>query len=342
MPPISTNGKRTTRWPPHLPPRRRMIYARKTFVQKPRRDAAEMYLSVHPSIISFFSLHFTLFFPGPWSATPWAAYQGDVKCVREMAFESARLGFSSTPGWGRPGGYPGGSSPCEEMLTADAWLRWQCRWVRPGCPPKCDTPHSWGDAGKIGKRGFGGRRSGIAFWLVTRDWAQSAWASLYVWRIHGVKVFGPSELFIILPGWRGQEEGKKGGAEKCIQTPPVTTAKTESPALHVRCGKTTLIIEEKRWWRWRRQRRLSSPDDVEPCCITWRNVPKTMLLPTQAGRDETLLWQWAKIPSDFLSTDVFAAEYYEQQRSISMFWHKGGHLINSWRTWAHKWGINNA
>lgn len=191
-----------------------MKYARKTFVQKLRQDIAEMYLSVHPLIISFFSFHFTPFPAGPRSATPWAAYQSNMEGVRES-------GFSVSLTWiGLHTGKGCGTSlverlswvclsPCEKMLATDAWLRWQCRWVRPGCPSKCDTPRSWGHEGTIGNGGDGGRGFGIAFWLVTRHWAQCAWASLYVWRIHEVKVFGLSELFIILPGSRGQKKKKK-------------------------------------------------------------------------------------------------------------------------------------
>lgn len=41
---------------------RRIKYAiKKTFVQKPCRDIAEIYLSIRSSIISFFSLNFKLF-----------------------------------------------------------------------------------------------------------------------------------------------------------------------------------------------------------------------------------------------------------------------------------------
>lgn len=63
----------------------------------------------------------------------------------------------------------------------------------------------------------------------------------------GLKCLDRVNYSLFCPAEGGRREKKKM-AERCIQTLPVETAKEkESPALHVRCGKTTLIIEEKRW-----------------------------------------------------------------------------------------------
>lgn len=123
---------------------------------------------------------------------------------------------------------------------------------------------------------------------------------------------------------KGSRRKKK--AEKCIWTPPVATTKNT-----LACNMWQNIFN----YRGEVVATLTatplvpSPNDVEPCCIISRNVLKTTFLPTRAGQDEALLWQWAKIPGNFLSTDVFDAEYHELHSSISMFWHRGGHLINS-------------
>lgn len=57
---------------------------------------------------------------------------------------------------------------------------------------------------------------------------------------------------------------------------------------------------------------------VELCCIILCNVPKKLLLPDSL-LDETLLWQWEEIPSDFLSTDMFAASIMSNSAQFPCF-----------------------
>lgn len=57
---------------------------------------------------------------------------------------------------------------------------------------------------------------------------------------------------------------------------------------------------------------------AELCCIILCNVPKKMI-PPESRPDETLFWQWVEIPSDFLSTDVFAASIMSNSTQFQCF-----------------------
>lgn len=138
------------------------VVIKKTFVQKPCRDIAEIYLSIRSSIISFFSLHFKLFPQVSRVQNP----ELHTKATWNMSKKLA-LGWS----WIQLDSEEATTEVAEVIQRVQ--LPWRCYscWCvaavavqvsASGCSVECDTPCSWGDAGKIGGDGGNGDGDGAA------------------------------------------------------------------------------------------------------------------------------------------------------------------------------------